>query len=153
MRSVHSEDDLEQYLLLRKEAAMEERQTPKPLRYTLLAHAVSLTLFSLIYLLIPVPWGDWTGCLSNQVPQVFRLFGTSLLGYAISSFLAYRQTAFDRVKITVQTACALHAVFFTVIVLALALWDLPQIGWLYAVFTGGFAIAFNLQYFSLHRTK
>jgi len=132
---------------------MEERQTPKPLRRTLLAHAISLTLFSLIYLLIPVRWGDWTGCLSNQVPQVFRIFGTSLLGYVISSFLAYRQTAFDRVKITVQTACVLHAVFFAVIVLALTFWNLPQIGWLYAVFTGGFAITFNIQYFSLLRSK
>ena len=84
---------------------------------------------------------------------MFRLFGTSLLGYAISSFLAYRQTAFNRVKITVQTACVLHAIFAVVIVLALALWDLPEIGWLYAVFTGGFAVAFNLQYFSLRRSK
>ena len=47
---------------------MGERQTPRPLRLTLLAHAVSLTVFSLIYLLIPVQWGDWTGCLSNRVP-------------------------------------------------------------------------------------
>ena len=132
---------------------MGERQTPRPLRLTLLAHAVSLTVFSLIYLLIPVQWGDWTGCLSNRVPQVFRLFGTSLLGYAVSSFLAYREASFDRVRITVQTACVIHAAFAVVIVLALALWDLPSIGWLYAVFTGVFAVAFNVQYSGAVRSK
>lgn len=126
---------------------MEGEQTPKLLRLTLLLHCLSLTVFAMIYLLIPVQWGNWTGCLSNQVPQVFRILGTSLLGYAVSSFLAYRESSFDRAKTTVQTACIIHVIFVIVIVLALTLWDLPPIGWMYAVFTGGFAAAFNAQYF------
>jgi len=101
----------------------------------------------------PVQWGDWTGCLSKQVPQVFRLFGTSLLGYAVSSFLAAREASFARVRITVQSVCVIYALFTIVILLALALWNLPFIGWLYTVFTGGFAIALNLQYFSTILSK
>ncbi len=132
---------------------MEGKQVPKRLRQTFLLHAAAIALFALIYLIIPVRWGDFTGCLSNRVPQVFRLFGTSLLGYAVSSYLAHRERSLERVMVTLRTACVIHALFFVVIVLALLLWDLPSIGWLYAGFTGVFAIAFNLQYFKLVRSK
>lgn len=56
----------------------------KGLRISFLIHSIMMTGFALIYLFISILWGDLTGCLSNQPPQVFRLFGTSILGYAIS---------------------------------------------------------------------
>ena len=88
-----------------------------------------------------------TGCLSNQVPQVFRLFGTAILGYATSSFLSYRENSWEKVKIVAQMDSIITILFTIVLVLALTFWDLPSIGWMYFVVMSGFAIAFNYFYF------
>ena len=106
-----------------------------------------MSIFALIYLFIPVLWGDLTGCLSNQVPQVFRLLGTAILGYAISSFLAFRETSWDNVKIMAQMECITNVLWVIVILLGLFFWDLPGIAWMYFVVMSGFAIAFNFFYF------
>jgi hypothetical protein len=124
-----------------------EKQVAPGLRYTFLAHGVMMTIFALNYIFTPVLWGDLTGCLSNQVPQVFRLFGTAILGYAISSFLSYRETLLEKVKIVAQMNCVITALFPIMLVLCLLFWDLPSIGWMYFVVMLGFAVAFNYFYF------
>ena len=124
-----------------------EKQITPGLKYTFLVHGIMMTIFALIYLFIPVMWGDLTGCLSNQVPQVFRLFGTAILGYAISSFLSYRENSWEKVKIVAQMDSIITILFTIVLVLALTFWDLPSIGWMYFVVMSGFAIAFNYFYF------
>ena len=106
-----------------------------------------MLMFSLTYIFTPVLWGDLTGCLSNQVPQIFRLMGTVILGYAISSFLAYRENMWEKAKITAQMNCVITALFPIMLVLALFFWDLPSIGWMYVVLMLEFAIAFNYFYF------
>ena len=106
-----------------------------------------MAIFALNYIFTPVWWGNLTGCLSNQVPQVFRLFGTAILGYAISSFLSYRETAWEKVKIVVQMNCIITALFPIMLVLALLFWDLPSIGWMYFVVMSVFGVAFNYFYF------
>ncbi len=124
-----------------------EKQITAGLRYTFLVHGIMMSIFALTYLFIPVLWGDLTGCLSNQVPQVFRLFGTAILGFAISSFLAFRETSWDKVKIVAQMECIITILFPIVILLGLLLWGLPAIAWMYFVVMSGFAIAFNVFYF------
>ena len=124
-----------------------EKQITAELRYTFLVHGIMMSIFAFTYLFIPVLWGDLTGCLSNQVPQVFRLFGTAILGFAISSFLAFRETSWDKVKIVAQMECIITILFPIVILLGLLLWDLPVIAWMYFVVLSGFAIAFNVFYF------
>jgi len=124
-----------------------EKQVTPGLRHTFLAHSVMMAIFALNYLFTPVLWGDLTGCLSNQVPQVFRLFGTAILGYAISSFLAYRESLWERVKIVAQMDCVITALFPVILVLSLLFWDLPSIGWMYVVVMLGFAVAFNYYTF------
>lgn len=124
-----------------------EKQITAGLRYTFLVHGIMMSIFALIYLFIPVLWGDLTGCLSNQVPQVFRLLGTAILGYAISSFLAFRETSWDNVKIVAQMECITNVLWVIVILLGLFFWDLPGIAWMYFVVMSGFAIAFNFFYF------
>jgi hypothetical protein len=121
-----------------------EKQITPGLRYTFLVHGVGMTVFALVYLFVPVLWGDLTGCLSNQVPQVFRIFGTAILGLAMASLLAFRETSWDNVKIIAQMERILNPIFVVVLLLALLLWDLPVIGWMYFVVMSGFAIAFNV---------
>jgi len=123
-----------------------KKQVSSGLKYTFVAHAIMMGIFALVYLFFPILWGDLTGCLSNRVPQVFRLFGTSLLGYGIGSLLAYRESTWEKVMIWTQMACITHILFAVVILLALLFWELPPIGWLYFVVTSGFAIAFNAFY-------
>lgn len=124
-----------------------EKQITPGLKYTFLVHGILMSIFALTYLFIPVLWGDLTGCLSNQVPQVFRLFGTAILALAISSFLAFRETSWDNVKIVAQMECIITILFPIVILLGLLLWGLPAIAWMYFVIMSGFAIAFNVFYF------
>jgi len=66
-----------------------DKHYTKQLKTTFLIHAIMMAGFGLIYIFLPVQWGDLTGCLSNEVPQVFRMFGTAILGLAIMSALAY----------------------------------------------------------------
>jgi hypothetical protein len=124
-----------------------EKQVTPGLKYTFLVHGIMMAVLAVTYLFVPVLWGNLTGCLSNQVPQVFRLFGTAILGYAISSFLAFRETSWDRVKIVAQMECVITVLFAIVIPLALLFWDLPAIGWMYVVIMSGFGVAFNVFYF------
>ena len=70
-----------------------EKQITTGLKYTFLVHGIMMSVFALTYLFIPVLWGDLTGCLSNQLPQVFRMFGMTILGLAIASLLAFRETS------------------------------------------------------------
>lgn len=118
----------------------------KRLKVTFLLHAVLMTAFALIYLIIPVPWGDLTGCLSNQVPQVFRLFGMSLLGLGVASFLAFRENLWERVRLTALLNCLFYVPFSLLILLSLLLWELPAIGWSYFGMSLIFGVAFILVY-------
>jgi hypothetical protein len=125
---------------------MEKHITPG-LKYTFLVHGIMMSIFGLTYLIFPVLWGNLTGCLSNQVPQAFRALSVALLGLAISSFLAFRETSWDNVKIVAQTECITNVLWVIVILLGLFFWDLPGIAWMYFVVMSGFAIAFNYFYF------
>jgi hypothetical protein len=123
-----------------------EKTTPSALRNTFLVHGVAMAFFAGIYMFFPVLWGNVTGCLSNQVPQVYRLWGLTILGYAISSFLAFRETMWVKVRIVAQMERIITALFPIALLLALLFWDLPAIGWMPFVVMSGFAIAFNIFY-------
>lgn len=132
-------------LEVRKEKKMNKKVT-RGMRYTFLAHGVLTTIFALVYLFVPVWWGNMTGCLSNLVPQVFRMFGMAMLGLAIASLLAFRETSWENVRIVAQMESILNILFPLVILLGLFFWDLPTIAWMYFILMSGFAIAFNIFY-------
>ncbi len=124
-----------------------EKQITPGLKYTFLVHGIMMTVFGLTYLFVPVLWGDLTGCLSNVVPQAFRALSVAILALAIGSFLAFRETSWDKVKIMAQMECITNVLWPVVILLGLFFWDLPGIAWMYFVVMSGFAIAFNVIYF------
>ena len=70
----------------------------------------------------------------------------AILGLAIASLLAFRETSWDKVKIVAQMERILNILFPIVILLKLFFWDLPTIAWMYFVVMSGFAIAFNVFY-------
>ena len=124
-----------------------EREYSQGLRITFLVHSIMMAGFACIYIFIPVLWGDLTGCLSNLVPQVFRLLGTAVFGYAFSSFLAYRSSKWEKVKITAELNCLVSILFSVVIILGILFWDLPSIAWMYLAVMYCFAMAFSYFYF------
>jgi hypothetical protein len=124
-----------------------ENQIKPGFKYAFLVHSIAMAVFALIYLFTPVLWGNLTGCLSNQVPQVFRLFGTAILGFAIGSFLAFRENSWEKVKIIAQLNCIIPAMFSVILLFGIFLWGLPSIAWMYFVVMLGFSVVFNYLYF------
>jgi len=123
-----------------------EKQYTQQLKFTIQLHAIMMTGFAAIYIFLPVQWGNLTGCLSNEVPQVFRMFGTAIFGLAVMSALAYRENSWEGVKVVVQANVILNIIFPLMILLGIFLWDLPTIAWLYFVVMTGFGIAFTYFY-------
>jgi len=79
-------------------------------------------------------------------PSTFRLVGAAMLAFAASSWLAYRQTLWDRVKIVVQIE-----IVWTVLGVLAMLWGLmfeglPAADWMNVLILGAFALAFTYFY-------
>jgi uncharacterized protein YjeT (DUF2065 family) len=123
-----------------------EKQISQGLKITFLIHFILAVIFGLIYLIIPQVWGkliNW----SVQEPVMYRLIGAALLGYAASSWLAYKQTAWERVQIVVQMEIVWTILATLVTIFGLIFADLPAFGWVNAVIFCGFAVAFIVFYF------
>ncbi len=122
-----------------------ETQIAPRLRTLFLVHVIVGGIFGLIYLLIPETWGNLVSW-PVQEPAVYRLIGAAVLGFAASSWFAYRAAGWERVKIVVQMEIVWTVLGTLVMLWGLIFAGLPAIGWLNAVILGGFAIAFIAFY-------
>ncbi len=75
-----------------------EKQISNGLKITFLVHLIVGVIFGLIYLLIPEVWGNLVNWPVKE-PALYRLVGAAILGFSTSSWLAYRETAWEKVKI------------------------------------------------------
>jgi hypothetical protein len=122
-----------------------EKQISKGLKTTFLIHFILGGIFGLIYLLIPELWGkliNWT----VQEPVMHRMIGAALLGYAFSSWFAYKQTAWETVQIVVQMEIVWTILGALVMIFGLIFADLPAFGWVNALILCAFAVAFIVFY-------
>ncbi len=122
-----------------------EKQISTGLRTTFLLHFIVALVFGLVYLLIPEIFGSLVGW-QIQDTAVFRLLGVAVLGFGLSSWLAYRTDAWEKVRIIVQ-----QEIFWTVLgtlvtLIALLSGALPAIGWLNAIILAAFGAAFIVFY-------
>ncbi|MGD2177921.1 MAG: hypothetical protein PVG71_08885 [Anaerolineae bacterium] len=122
-----------------------EKQISSGLKTTFLVHGVLGTIFGLFYLLIPHAWGNIIGQPIEE-PALFRLLGAAILAFTTSSWLSYREEAWERVKIVVQME-----IVWTILATLVTLWGLifaglPALEWMNAVILGGFAVAFSIFY-------
>ena len=76
-------------------------QLSQGLKSTFLIHFIVALLFGLGFLLIPVAVGNVYG-LNVQEPDIYRLLGAAMLGFAVSSWLAYKETNWE--------SCGCHGV-------------------------------------------
>jgi hypothetical protein len=109
-------------------------------------HFVLGLIFGLIYLLIPVAWGNLVNW-PVQEPAAYRLIGAALLGFAASSWWSYRESAWERVKIVVQMEMVWTILGALVMLWGLLFAGLPAFGWVNFVILGAFSVAWCVFYF------
>jgi hypothetical protein len=118
-----------------------DKQISSGLKTTFLIHFVVAGIFGLVLLL----WGNLAG-LEIVKTAIYRLVGAALLGFAASSWLAYKETVWERVRIVVQMEIVGSALGALVILWGLAFEGLPPLEWMNVVILAGFAIAFAFFY-------
>ena len=121
-------------------------QLSQGLKTTFLIHFIVALLFGLGFLLIPVAVGNVYG-LDVQEPDIYRLLGAAMLGFAVSSWLAYKETNWESVRIVVVMELVWTVLGTLVMLYALLIAGFPVLGWLNAVILAAFAITFGRFYF------
>lgn len=122
-----------------------EKQIAPGLKTTFLVHIIVGGIFGLVFLLIPDVWGNLVGSPIKE-PAMYRLLGAAILGFTTSSWFAYKETAWEKVKIVVQME-----IVWTILGTLVNLWGLifaglPTVDWTNVVILGGFAVAFSFFY-------
>jgi hypothetical protein len=128
----------------RQEVKM-ERKLSSGLKMTFLVHFIVAVIFGLIYLLVPEAWGRLVGWPVQEVPP-YRLVGAAMLGFAASSWLSYKATNWETVKIVVQMEIVWTILGALVMLWGLLFAALPVFGWINFVLLAGFAAAFGVFY-------
>ena len=122
-----------------------EKKVSCGLKITFLVHFIVGVVFGLIFLLIPVVWGNLIGWTINE-PWIYRLLGAALLGFVTSSWFGYRETAWEKVKIVIRMEIVWTILGTIVMILGIISAGLPKIGWINAGILAAFAVAFCIFY-------
>jgi hypothetical protein len=121
-------------------------KTPAGLKNLFLIHFIVALVFGLGYLLVPQTTLAFVG-IQTQEPEIYRLFGAVMLGLAFGSWLAYRETAFERVRIVLGIEVVWPVLGTLVMLYALLIAGFPAGAWLNAIILTAFAVAFGFYYF------
>jgi hypothetical protein len=122
-----------------------EKQIPYGLKITFLVHVVMAGVFGLVFLLVPEMFGGMMGAPILE-PSTFRLVGAALIAFAASSWFAYRETVWERVKIVVQMEIVWTILGVLATLYGLVYEGLPTGDWMNVVILGAFAVAFIFFY-------
>lgn len=123
-----------------------EKNISSGLKNLFLVHMIIGGIFGLIFLLIPDIWGNLIGWPVNE-SVIYRLFAAAIWGFTASSWFAYKEKAWENVKIIVQME-----IVWLVLGALVTLWGLffanaPTFGsLLYFVILAGLAAAFSFFY-------
>jgi uncharacterized protein YjeT (DUF2065 family) len=121
-----------------------EKSMSSGLRTTFLAHAIVAILLGLGYLLIPEMVGgilQW-----DMSDPAYRTLGAAMLSIGIMSWLGYRASLWDEVKITVQFEIVWTVLGAVVLVWMLLTGAAPMAAWLNVAVLVVFAILFGYFY-------
>jgi hypothetical protein len=122
-----------------------DEQIPYGLKITFLVHFVVAVVFGAGFLLIPDMLTGMLGARTVE-PSTFRLVGAAMLAFAASSWLAYRQPVWEKVKIVVQLEIVWTILGVLAMLYGLIFEGLPAADWMNVVILGAFAVAFIFFY-------
>lgn len=117
------------------------QQITAGVKFTFLLHAVIAGLVGLQHLIAPRVWTDLAGIEITET-VTWRVIGAALIGFAVSSWLAYKEDAWNRVRILVIMEIVWSTLGALVIIWGILVEGLPPLEWLNVVILAGFAIAF-----------
>jgi len=119
-----------------------EKKISNGLKYTFIFHFIVAIIFGLTYLLIPYQWAtivQWP--LRETFP--YRLLGAALLGFGVSSWLAFKNQLWESVKIVVVMEIVWCGLGTVVMLWGMVIKGLPAIGWLNTVLMVFFTVTFG----------
>ena len=119
-----------------------EKQISKGLKCTFIFHFIVAIVFGLTYLLIPDKWANivhWP--LRETFP--YRLLGAALIGFGVSSWLAFKNQLWESVKIVVIMEIVWCGLGTVVMLWGMFTQGLPAIGWLNTVLMAFFTVTFG----------
>jgi hypothetical protein len=119
-----------------------EKQISNGLKNTFIFHFIVAIVFGLTYLLIPDTWAtivQWP--LRETFP--YRLLGAALLGFGVSSWLAFKNPLWESVKIVVVMEIVWCGLGTVVMLWGMVIQGLPAIGWLNTVLMVFFTVTFG----------
>ena len=119
-----------------------EKQSSKGLKNLFLFHFIVAIVFGLTYLLIPETFASivqWP--LRETFP--YRLLGAALLGFGVSSWLAFKNPLWESVKIVVVMEIVWCGLGTLVMLWGMFTQGLPAIGWLNTVLMAFFTVTFG----------
>ena len=119
-----------------------EKQISNGLKCTFIFHFIVAIVFGLTYLLIPDTWAtivQWP--LRETFP--YRLLGAALLGFGVSSWLAFKNPLWESVKIVVIMEIVWCGLGTVVMLWGMVIQGLPAIGWLNTVLMVFFTVTFG----------
>jgi hypothetical protein len=115
------------------------------LKTTFLVHAIVTFAFGVVLYLIPDMWA----ALVNWVPYdptVTRIYAATLLAICVSSWLGYRATRWDEVRIVVQMEIVLTVLSGIISLYSALFAGAPLFIWVTVVIFVGFAVAWIYFY-------
>lgn len=121
------------------------QQLPYGLRITFLLHTIIAGLIGLQHLVAPRVWTDLAGMEVTET-VTWRVLGAALIGFAVSSWLAYKENVWTRVKIVVVMEFVWSALGALTIVWGIIFEGLAPLEWLNVVILGCFAITFAVYF-------
>jgi len=124
-----------------------EKKMPYGLRITFLVNVFVAGIFGVVFLLIPETYGSMTAFpFSPGAVGLTRFIGATQVAFATSSWLAYKETMWDRVKIVVQMDIVFTIVGTLAMVWSLLFGGFPVVDWMDIAILVVFAIAFIIFY-------
>ena len=123
-----------------------EKQIPRGLRITFLVHVIVAGIFGLVFLLIPDVYANLTGLLvQDWGMSIGRMLGATQLGFSVSSWLAYKETLWEKVKIVVQMEVVWSILGTLASAYGVIFGGFPFVYWTNVVIMAAFAVAFSMS--------
>lgn len=130
---------------------MSNQRIPSGLKTTFLVHFIIAGLVGLQHLLVPRWWTDLAG-MDITITVTWRVIGAAVVALAVSSWLAYKEDIWERVRIIVIMEIVWSVIGALVIVWGILIENALLLEWINVAVLAGFAAVFAF-YFSKMRAN